>query len=52
LDGMMKTADRRGNLLQEIEYKDGKKHGVFRVYDAKGKVILNKRFEDGIEVPN
>lgn len=50
LNGVMKNFDRRGNLLQEMEYKDGLKHGKFLIYDKKGKVIVEKTFEFGMEV--
>jgi antitoxin component YwqK of YwqJK toxin-antitoxin module len=50
LDGTMKQFDRRGNLLQEMDYKDGLKHGRFIIYDKKGRVVLEKTFEFGMEV--
>ncbi|MFN5911877.1 MAG: toxin-antitoxin system YwqK family antitoxin [Bacteroidota bacterium] len=50
LNGIMKNFDRRGNLLQEMEYKDGLKHGRFVIYDKKGKPLVEKRFEYGMEV--
>jgi antitoxin component YwqK of YwqJK toxin-antitoxin module len=50
LDGVMKNFDRRGILLQEMEYKDGLKHGKFIIYDKKGKVLVQKTFEFGMEV--
>ncbi len=46
----MKQYDRKGNLLQEMDYKDGLKHGRFLVYDKKGKVVVEKTFEFGMEV--
>ena len=50
LNGVMKQFDRRGNLLQEVDYKDGLKHGKFILYDKKGKPIVTKTFEYGMEV--
>jgi len=50
LDGTMKQFDKRGNLLQEMDYKEGLKHGRFIVYDKKGKAVVTKKFEFGMEV--
>ncbi|MES2798381.1 MAG: hypothetical protein V4638_00065 [Bacteroidota bacterium] len=50
LNGTMKNYDRRGKLLQEIEYKDGLKHGKFIIYDKKGKASITKQFEYGMEI--
>ena len=33
-----------------MDYKDGLKHGRFLVYDKKGKVVVEKTFEFGMEV--
>lgn len=46
----MQTFDRRGNLMQEVEYKDGLKHGRFIVYDRKGKILVEKEFQFGMQV--
>lgn len=50
LHGSMKQYDRRGKLLQEMEYQNGLKHGKFVLYDEKGKAIVTKTFEFGMEV--
>lgn len=50
LDGNMKQYDRRGNLLQEIEYKNGLKHGRFIIYDNEQKKRVEKSFDMGIEI--
>lgn len=50
LNGTMKQFDRKGKLLQEMDYKDGLKHGRFLVYDKKGGVLVEKTFENGMEV--
>jgi antitoxin component YwqK of YwqJK toxin-antitoxin module len=46
----MKQFDRKGKLLQEMDYKDGLKHGRFLIYDKKGGVLVEKTFENGMEV--
>jgi antitoxin component YwqK of YwqJK toxin-antitoxin module len=50
LNGTMKQFDRRGNILQEMDYKNGLKHGRFIVYDKKGKILVEKEFEHGMQV--
>ena len=50
LNGAMKQFDRRGKLLQEITYKEGLKHGKFVVYSKRGSVLVEKTFENGMEV--
>lgn len=50
LNGSMKQYDRRGKLLQEMDFKDGVKHGRFIVYDKRGKVLIEKKFDTGREV--
>jgi antitoxin component YwqK of YwqJK toxin-antitoxin module len=45
----MKQYDRRGNLLQEMEFKNGVKDGRFVIYDKKGGVLKEKFFKDGNE---
>ena len=46
----MRQYDRRGKLLQEVEFKEGVKHGRFIVYDKRGKVLIQKTFDTGREV--
>ena len=50
LNGVMRQYDRRGKLLQEVEFKEGVKHGRFIVYDKRGKVLIQKTFDTGREV--
>ena len=50
LNGVMRQYDRRGKLLQEVEFKDGIKHGKFTIYDKRGKVLIQKTFDTGREV--
>ena len=50
LNGTMKMYDRKGALLEEMDFKDGQKHGRFIVYDEKGKIISEKKFAFGMEV--
>lgn len=50
LNGTMKQFDRRGNLLQEIDYKKGLKHGRFIIYGKNGAIISEKKFQDGMQV--
>lgn len=48
LNGVSSTFTRRGNNQTIIAYKDGKKHGEMKVYDAKGKrLIAHKLYKDG-----
>jgi len=36
--------------MQEVDYKDGLKHGRFIVYDRKGKILAEKEFQFGMQV--
>lgn len=49
LDGPMREYTRRGDLISEIMYKEGLKHGTFKVFDKRGKVTTLKEFEYGIQ---
>jgi antitoxin component YwqK of YwqJK toxin-antitoxin module len=37
----------KGKPISEIGYKEGKKHGDFKVYDKKGKLIKHQIYKDG-----
>jgi antitoxin component YwqK of YwqJK toxin-antitoxin module len=50
LDGVFKQLDPRGNLVYEIHYKNGLKHGPFIVYGENGNVVSLKEFRFGQEV--
>jgi uncharacterized protein len=50
LDGPVKRFNRKGELNSQIDYKDGLKHGKLRIYDKKGKVVLEKSFEYGLQI--
>lgn len=50
LNGVMRQYDRKGKLIQEVEFKDGIKHGKFTIYDKRGKVLIQKTFDTGREV--
>jgi antitoxin component YwqK of YwqJK toxin-antitoxin module len=50
LDGTMKQYNRKGSLLQEMDFKEGLKHGRFIIYNERGKVLVEKTFEMGVEV--
>jgi antitoxin component YwqK of YwqJK toxin-antitoxin module len=52
LNGLMKQFDKRGKLLQEMEFKNGVKDGRFVIYDKKGGVLKEKHFKDGMEDGN
>ncbi len=48
LNGLSSTYTRRGKNQTIIAYKDGKKHGEMKVYDAKGKRLLaHKLYKNG-----
>ena len=49
LNGAMKQYDKRGKLLQEMEFKNGVKDGRFVIYDKKGGVLKEKFFKEGNE---
>jgi antitoxin component YwqK of YwqJK toxin-antitoxin module len=41
---------RRGEKISESEYKNGLKEGKFRMFDATGKIILEKNYAKGQEL--
>jgi antitoxin component YwqK of YwqJK toxin-antitoxin module len=49
LDGLMIEFGRSGEKISETSYSKGLKNGKLKVFDKKGKVILEKEFINGIE---
>ena len=50
-DGAYKEYDgQSGKLIKEINYKDGKQHGMLRFYNDKGEVTLEYEYKDGEKV--
>lgn len=41
-----------GKVALEGEFKDGKRHGKWFEYDAEGRVISERWFDQGVETPN
>ena len=54
LEGKMLIFEWRPHrVTQEINYKNGVKHGKMYVFDKRGKPVVEKNFEDGMELsPN
>ena len=50
LHGVIKQFGRRGEIMSEIHYKDGVKHGLFLIYDNNNKVLVKKMFRKGMEM--
>ena len=50
LHGLMRRFDRRGNLLSESSFKDGKKDGWFVIIGRNGKPKIKKFYKNGSEV--
>ena len=51
LDGQYLEYDlRSGKLQKEINYKDGKQHGMFRFYDPEGNIMMEYEYKDGEKV--
>lgn len=46
LNGPSRVWDDKGNLVQDASYRNGKQHGLTRVYSA-GWLLLEQRFADG-----
>jgi antitoxin component YwqK of YwqJK toxin-antitoxin module len=50
LDGLMTQFGRRGEKVSEAVYKNGVKEGKFRMFDANGKIIIEKNYAKGQEL--
>ena len=48
LNGVSKTYARRGEVQNEIGYKNNKKHGAMKVYNRKGKLMLHVVYKNGV----
>ena len=48
LNGVSKTYTRRGEVQNEIGYKNNKKHGPMKVYNRKGKLMLHVVYKNGV----
>ena len=48
LNGVSKTYTRRGEVQNEIGYKNNKKHGAMKVYNRKGKLMLHVVYKNGV----
>ena len=48
LNGVSKTYTRRGDVQNEIGYKNNKKHGAMKVYNRKGKLMLHVVYKNGV----
>jgi antitoxin component YwqK of YwqJK toxin-antitoxin module len=50
LNGIFQQLGRRGELIYEINYKDGLKDGWFIAFDANGQEKVRKMFQKGVEL--
>ena len=51
LDGRSREYDdQSGKLIKEVNYKDGKQHGMFRFFNEAGQVTLEYEYKDGEKV--
>ena len=50
LNGVMQQFTRRGIIISEVAYKAGLKHGKFKIYDKKGRVVTERNFENGMQI--
>ncbi len=50
LEGDFQQFGRQGNLMNDIHYKDGLKDGYFTLYNASGKIVVQKMFRHGMEM--
>ena len=50
LEGDFQQFGRQGNLMNDIHYKDGLKDGYFTLYNASGKIVVQKMFRRGMEM--
>jgi antitoxin component YwqK of YwqJK toxin-antitoxin module len=48
LNVVSKTYTRRGEVQNEIGYKNNKKHGAMKVYNRKGKLMLHVLYKNGV----
>ena len=47
----MQTFEFRGNqIISEVSYKNGLKHGKAKVFDKTGKVVKEMNYKDGIQI--
>jgi antitoxin component YwqK of YwqJK toxin-antitoxin module len=49
LNGVSKSYSRKGSLISEVNYKDGKKHGDVKTYDRKGNLIQHMVYKNGVK---
>lgn len=47
LDGPTREFTPRGDIILEVNYKDGLKHGTLKIFDKKGKVVTEREYEYG-----
>lgn len=50
LHGTFKQLGRRGEVMHEINYKDGLKDGLFTIYTPNGQIAVQKMFSKGREM--
>ena len=50
LDGVSKSFSRKENQTNEINYKNGLKHGDFKIWDTKGNLIQHLVYKNGVKV--
>jgi antitoxin component YwqK of YwqJK toxin-antitoxin module len=48
----LRYSTQHGTLIEKTPYKNGKKHGISYFYDENGDVILETRYENGVELGN
>jgi len=50
LSGLFQQFSRQGGIRHQIQYENGVKNGGFLIFNSSGKVVVRKKFVNGVEV--
>ena len=50
LNGLFQQFSRQGGIRHQIQYENGVKNGGFLIFNSSGKVVVRKKFVNGVEV--
>ena len=50
LNGLFQQFSRQGGIRHQIQYENGVKNGGFLIFNSSGKVVIRKKFVNGVEV--